>query len=175
MSEPNIIKKAKFTPKVKTYLLVSGAIILTCTIVGIVLLPFYFIIAPFFIKKYYSYLRADLSERTLQFERGYIFHMEKTIPLDKIQDLTFRQGPLLKYFEMSILKVETAGGSAQGQANLKLIGIENAAEFRKLVLNQRDKVTNRTQPQSSSAADESTLSILSEIRDSLKIIEQKMD
>lgn len=139
MSPPKSLQKATFNPRIKRYLLIYGAIIVTLTIVGIVLLPIYFIVAPHFINKYFNNLKAELTSRALCFEKGIIFHVERTIPLDKIQDLTFKEGPLLKYFGLSILKVETAGGSGQGQADLTLIGIQEAAIFRRKVLEQRDK------------------------------------
>lgn len=156
-------------------MLVYGSLILTVTIVGIVLLPFYWIAGPSLLQRYFNRLSAELTTRALRFEKGIIFHVERTIPLDKIQDLTFKEGPLLKYFGLSILKVETAGGSAQGQADLTLIGIVEAADFRNRVLEQRDKVTENKYGDSNSETTESTLAVLKEIRDSLKAIEGKID
>ena len=136
---------------------------------------FYFIIAPILINKYFDRLSAELTSRALRFEKGVLFHVERTIPLDKIQDLTFKEGPLLKYFGLSILKVETAGGSGQGQADLTLVGIRNASDFRSQVLEQRDKVTDNKFSSASTETDESTLAVLKEIRDSLQSIDQKMN
>lgn len=169
-----ILLKGEFNPKIKTYLLVYGSLILTLTIVGIALLPFYWLIGPRFLRKYFDRLSAELTTRALRFEKGVVFHVERTIPLDKIQDLTFKEGPLLKYFGLSILKVETAGGSAQGQADLTLIGIVDASKFRSQVLEQRDKVTENKYSDSSTESAESTLAVLKEIRDSLRVIEQKV-
>lgn len=81
-----------------------GTILSIITIVGIVLLPIYFLVAPSLIKRYFNRLRAELTTRALTFEKGVVFYVERTIPLDKIQDLTFKKGPLLKYFGLSILK-----------------------------------------------------------------------
>lgn len=120
-------------------------------------------------------MSSELTTRALRFEKGVLFHVERTIPLDKIQDLTFKEGPLLKYFGLSILKVETAGGSGQGQADLTLIGIRDASDFRSQVLEQRDKVTDNKYSSSTDETDESTLAVLKEIRDSLQSIDQKMD
>lgn len=175
MGKSKLLIIATFNPSIKKYLLVFGAIICTVTIVGIVLLPIYFILAPIFIRKYFKRLRAELTTRSLKFEKGVVFHVERTIPLDKIQDLTFREGPLLRYFGLSILKVETAGGSGQGQADLTLIGIEDASSFRQQVLEQRDKVTDNKYSSTSTENSESTLAVLKEIRDSLKSIDQKIN
>ena len=170
-----VLRDASFNPKIKTYLYIYGAIICICTIVGIVLLPFYLLLAYSFINRYFDKLSAELTTRALRFEKGVLFHVERTIPLDKIQDLTFKEGPLLRYFGLSVLRVETAGSSGQGQADLTLIGIEDAADFRSQVLQQRDEVTENRYSQPSSQEDDTVVALLSEIRDSLKVIEQKME
>lgn len=174
-TKTQILQTAEFNPRIKRYLLIYGMLISIITIVGIVLLPIYFIIAPIIINKYFDRLSAELTTRALRFEKGVLFHVERTIPLDKIQDLTFKEGPLLKFFGLSILKVETAGGSGQGQADLTLIGITDASDFRSKVLDQRDKVTDNQYQSSTTETDESTLAVLKEIRDSLKSIDQKID
>lgn len=173
-SQAEVLIKGEFNPKIKKYLLVFGSLMLTATIVGIVVLPIFWIVGPIFIRRYFDRLSAELTTRALRFEKGMVFHVERTIPLDKIQDLTFKEGPLLKYFGLSILKVETAGGGGQGQADLSLIGIVDAADFRSRVLEQRDNVTDNKYGQASSQADESTLEVLKEIRDSLKVIEERV-
>lgn len=166
-----VLQKAEFNPKIKKYILYYGTLLLLITIVGIILIPFWLIIAPHFINKYYNRLDCELTERSLRFEKGLIFHTERTIPLDKIQDLTFKEGPLLKAFGLSIFKIETAGNSAQGISDLTLIGIINPHQFRQKVFIQRDKVTDNT---GSGQSQEDTLQVLNDIRDSLKRIEAKI-
>lgn len=172
---PQILVEATFSPKVKTYLLISSLLTLIATVMGIVLIPLWIIAAPFLVKKYFEHLECELTARTLRFKKGYIFHTERTIPLDKIQDLTFKEGPVLRWLELSILQIETAGQSQQGSSDLKLIGIVDAAEFRNRVLEQRDKVTETVQPGvNQPTEEESTIEILKDIRHSLQSIEEKM-
>lgn len=167
------LQKAEFNPKIKKYLLIYGILILVATLVGIALIPFWLIIAPIFIRKYFDRLECELTTRSLRFKKGMIFHTERTIPLDKIQDLTFREGPLLKAFGLSILKVETAGNTGQGTSDLTLIGIIDAFEFRNRVLEQRDIVTDNVS--AGTTQESSTMDVLIEIRDSLGRIESKLD
>jgi len=133
------------------------------------------IVSHFFIRKYFDRLHCELTTRTLKFNKGYVFRTEKTIPLDKIQDLTFKEGPLLKIFGLSILKIETAGSSQQGVSDLTLIGIINASSFRDKVLEQRDTVTDIKSSRTDSSNTENLLSVLQDIRQSLQNIETKIE
>ncbi|MEX0724307.1 MAG: PH domain-containing protein [Gracilimonas sp.] len=172
-TKATILQKASFNPKIKTYFLWFGSLICLITVVLIPLIPIWLILGSFYLNRYFERLECELTTRSLRFKKGYIFHTERTIPLDKIQDLTFKEGPLLKYFGLSILKIETAGNTGQGTSDLSLIGIIDAFEFRNLVFEQRDKVTDNTGTTPSQQADSAT-EILKEIRDSLKRIEQKI-
>lgn len=173
-TKTKIIRSATFDPRIKKYLLIYGSLILVLTIFGILLIPFFLIGAPFLIRRYFDRLSAELTSRALRFEKGIIFHVERTIPLDKIQDLTFKEGPLLKAFGLSILKVETAGNTGAGQSDLTLIGIQDASGFRNAVLEQRDKVTENkyAAPEES---DKLTITLLTDIRDSLHAIERSLE
>lgn len=144
------------------------------TFIGIPLIPFWVLIAPYFINKYFDRLECELTTRSLRFKKGFIVQVEKTIPLDKIQDLTFKEGPILKKLGLSILKIETAGNSAQGAADLSLVGIINAHEFRTMVFDQRDRVTDNNSSNSDLDGIESMTDVLQDIRDSLKNIEGKL-
>ncbi|MDX1619163.1 MAG: PH domain-containing protein [Balneolaceae bacterium] len=173
-SKARTLSEAEFNPELKKYLNIFGILILFVTVIGIPLIIFWVIIAPYFINKYYERLECELTTRSLRFKKGYIFHTEKNIPLDKIQDLTFKEGPLLRKFGLSIMKIETAGSSgAQGISDLTLIGIVDAANFRTRVLEQRDEVTENVHPTASTDR-ETTLEVLKEIRDSLQRLEQKL-
>lgn len=165
------LQKASFNPRLKTYILWYGSLICTLTVVLIPIIPIWLIVASMYLKRYFEHLECELTSRSLRFKKGYIFQTERTIPLDKIQDLTFKEGPLLKRFGISILKIETAGNTGQGTADLSLIGIVDAFEFRNKVFEQRDLVTdNRSGTDSPSSTAES----LSEIRDILLRIESKL-
>lgn len=168
-----VLKKAEFNTRLKTYLLVYGVIILIATIVGIVLVPFWLFLGPVYIKRYFNELDCELTTRSLRFKKGLLVQVEKTIPLDKIQDLTFKEGPILKAFGLSILKIETAGNSSDASSDLSLIGIIDAHEFRQLVFDQRDAVTDNAGSVNSSS--DSMIEVLQEIKDSLLRIEMKMD
>lgn len=168
-----LLKKAEFNPKLKTYVLWYGVLVCTISLVLIPLIPIWLIAASMYLKRYFSHLECELTERSLRFKKGYIFQTERTIPLDKIQDLTFKEGPLLKHFGLSILRIETAGNAGPGTADLSLIGIVDAFDFRAMVFEQRDKVTDNKQL-AAGPEDHSSSQTLTEIRDILVRIENKL-
>lgn len=173
-SKASILKEASFNPKIKKYVIWYGVLICTISIFLIPVIPIWLIFGTIYLNRYFERLECELTTRSLRFKKGYIFQTERTIPLDKIQDLTFKEGPLLKYFGLSILKIETAGNTGQGTSDLSLIGIIDAADFRSLVFEQRDKVTDNASYEPSASTDESTVEVLKDIRDSLNRIEQKL-
>ncbi|WP_020402979.1 PH domain-containing protein [Gracilimonas tropica] len=169
-----ILRKAEFNPKIKTYILWYGVLLCTFSVVLIPLIPLWLLFASIYLNRYFERLECELTTRSLRFKKGYIFQTERTIPLDKIQDLTFKEGPLLKYFGLSVLKIETAGNTGQGTSDLSLIGIIDASEFRSMVFEQRDKVTDNTASTSSSENTDPGIEILKDIRDTLARIEVKL-
>lgn len=62
-AKATVLTTAEFNPKIKTYLLLYGAIILTCTLVGIALLPVFLLIGPYIYQKvfYAPFCRAHHS------------------------------------------------------------------------------------------------------------------
>lgn len=176
-AQTQTLLEAKFDPRLKKYVLYGGVLACVFSIVGILLIPLWLIIGRYYINRYFESLHCELTTRALHFRKGVWFHIERTIPLDKIQDLTFREGPLLRYFGLSTLRIETAGQSAQSASDMSLTGIVDSADFRLNVLDQRDKVTERggESPQADSSGQETLVSLLTEIRDSLKSIESGMD
>ncbi|MDQ3048991.1 MAG: PH domain-containing protein, partial [Bacteroidota bacterium] len=112
----------------------------------------------------YDKLECELTFRTLRFRKGILFQVEKTIPLENIQDLTFIEGPLLKHFNLCILKVETAGQGDFHGNQMKLIGIKDATIFREQVLEQRRLINAKRE--------HSNEDVLLEIKNTLQRIEE---
>lgn len=170
--------EAQFNPRIKTYINASVLLIMFITIVGIVLIPFWLIFGRMYLKRYFDSLFCELTTRSLKFKKGVLFQVERTIPLDKIQDLTFREGPILRYFGLSTLKIETAGQSTAGGTDMSLIGIVDSREFREQVIDQRDKITDLGSKSSSSTPSSSddgeSKETLLAILETLQRIEKKI-
>ena len=121
-------------------------------------------------RRSFEALKCELHERTLVVKRGIFFRVEKTIPLDKIQDLTVKEGPLLRWLGLRSLKIETAGQGTPGASEADLVGIVNPTDFRDEVLRQRDAMSTLPPPSGPGAPDGATgaIELLTEIRDLLR-------
>ena len=171
MEKPAIINVATFNPSIKKYVLAYVGLILLLTIAGIPLLLLWFLgIGQTISRKYYENLRCQLTESHLEYKKGVLFKVEKTIPLENIQDLTFVENPILNYFGLKILKIETAGGGNKttGAADMKLIGINGCHDFKEMVLRQREKMKVE-----SKSTDVEMLEVLKEIKTVLQQIKDK--
>lgn len=147
MSNPNT-HGARFNPLIRPYLVLNVAFVLAITIVGIPLAVLWLLgIGQWWARHYFDNLMCEVDARELRFRKGILFTVEKTIPLENIQDVTFIEGPVLRQFNLSVLKFETAGQS-EGQANdMQLVGIVDALGFRDLILQRRAEARSQTRGQ----------------------------
>jgi len=176
MIEERHLRRAEFNSKVCIYWLLSVAILLTVTIIGIPLLLLWFPIGLALTKRYLDRMECLLTEKALKVKKGIFVRIEKTIPLEKITDMGMVQGPIMRYFDLHTLTVETAGQSGQG-ALVSLTGIIDAKLFREAVLDQRESISNSSQSAPEAARQEPSEAnpLLSEIRDSLLRIESILE
>lgn len=184
VSRHKVLREASFDPKLPTYLLLSGTIVLMVLIVTIPLAVVYFVVGRFFINKYVERMSCTLTERTLEIRKGLINRVESTIPLEKITDLQMIQGPIMRAMGLHGFKVETAGQSAgPGSSLVSLVGIVDAPGFREAVLDQRDAQAEgrgrATKTSEVAAAGPSmggdAVAVLSDIRASLHRIEKSLE
>ena len=145
------------------------------TIIGIPLLPFWWILGLWITQRFLDRMECTLTRRTLIVRKGWLVRVEKTIPLDKITDLGMIQGPIMRLFGIHALSIETAGSTQPG-ALVKLYGIVDVERFRDTVLAQRDRMLEHTdepstptaKPAPSAAASDEMVTLLREIRNELR-------
>ncbi len=170
--DDDLLTAARFEDKLRTYWYVQGVLVFVMTVVGIAILPIWLLgWGRWYVRRSFEALMCELHERTLVVKRGIFFRVEKTIPLDKIQDLTVKEGPLLRMLGLRSLQIETAGQGTPGAAEANLIGIVDPLDFRDQVLRQRDSMS--ALPVSRPGTDEETsgtIELLTEIRDLLSRI-----
>lgn len=175
--EVTIIKQAEFNPRIRKYILFIVAFYLFISVAGIPLLLIWYLgLGQHVSRRYYENLKCRLTDSHLEFKKGILFRVEKTIPLENIQDITFIDNPFLRWFDLRILKIETAGSSNPQGSDMKLIGIIDTPEFKEKVLEQRTVIRNKALTMmggGSGSGDEDSIELLKEIRDLLKDIKNK--
>lgn len=141
MNPPESDFRARFNPLIKPFLIVQIGIYMVITVIGIPLALLWFLgVGRWWAQHYYDRLECHLSDKTLRFKKGILVQVEKTIPLENIQDVTFIEGPILRYFNLSMLRFETAGNSPGQASDMRLTGIVDAHEFRNRILAAREKL-----------------------------------
>ncbi len=171
---------ARFNPLYRAYLVVTIGLTMCCTLVGIPLAIVWFCgVGPWWARHYYDKLMCRLDDKTLRFRKGILFQVEKTIPLENIQDVTFIEGPILKKFHLATLKFETAGHSAGQAHDMHLTGIIDAHEFRNRIIEAREALRQQHAQRGGgtgggSAAGDAHLAVLERISTRLEEIAEMM-
>ena len=145
-TEPTDALRASFNPLIRPYLLLSVGLTLAVTIIGIPLAIAWFCgVGQWWSRHYFDKLECELGPVALRFRKGILVQVEKTIPLENIQDITFIEGPFLRHFHLSILKFETAGQSAGQAHDMRLVGVIDAHAFRARILERREALKHQQQ------------------------------
>ena len=150
---------ATFNPLIRPYLVAMVAWYLLLSIFGAPLILVW-VLGPgqWWARHYFDRLGCTLDDRTLQFRKGILFRVEKTIPLENIQDVTFIEGPILRLYLLSILRVETAGQSPGQAHSMQLVGIVDAHALRDEILARRERLRmQRAMPPSDGVTPHETL------------------
>jgi putative membrane protein len=180
MTGERIIWDADFNDAVTTYWLTNGTLIFCLTVFGIPLIPLWYIFGKWFTRKYLASHKCTLTDRSLKVSKGVLTKIEKTVPLDRITDVGIVQGPLMRYFKIEALSVETAGQSSVGSL-IRLAGIKEGRKFRDAVLNQRDAVVGSVEEDTKKSyktpqfENGKTEELLTEIRDTLLRMEKSQN
>lgn len=180
MADQDVLKVVSFDPKLRLYLFGMAVLAGFLSVIGLALFPVTLWLAWWWSGRYFATLDCVLTTKRLRHGYGILFRTEKTIPLDRIQDLTLVRGPVLNWLGLCKLRVETAGGGSgngfdSGAATLT--GVIDAVGFQELVLRERDRVAERgpggaTGGNPPAAADVAPL--LADIAETLRRIEKRL-
>jgi putative membrane protein len=166
--------RAAFNPLIKPFLVVRVGIPLMLSIIGIPLALVWFLgVGRWWAQHYFDRLDCRLTPRTLRFRKGILIQVEKTIPLENLQDVTFVEGPILRHFQLATLKFETAGHSAGQASDMHLTGIMDAHEFRNRILAARDALRQHHQPGAADAHLEALHAIERQLADIAALLRQR--
>jgi putative membrane protein len=167
--------RAAFNPLIRPYLVVTIGFTMIVSIIGIPLAIVWFLGAGnWWARHYFDRLECELTDRAIRFRKGILIQVEKTIPLENIQDVTFIEGPILKHFNLSTLKFETAGGGSSVNAQMDLTGIIDAQHFRNEILAARDRMKQHNQGHATKPQNDDVVAVLQRIEARLDEIAERM-
>lgn len=178
MQDAVTIREATFNPKVKTYIFLVVTFYLIISVIGLVILPFWLLgLGQWLSGLFFKTLKCEVTSKHLKFSKGIILHIEKTIPLENIQDLSFIGGPVLRAFGLTLIRVETAGGGGPHQSHMmSMPGINNSEDFKEIILAQREKLIKEKYSGYARAGEAQQVNgsdvLLGEIRNELKEIKE---
>ena len=156
------IMAVEFDRKIIVYWWIMANVGLLVTMVGILLIPIWFLFGWIVHKKQFDHMSGALTDRSINMRIGWLFKKQQNIPLDKLTDVSIHSGPILNAFGVVRMQFETAGA-----APFIITGVKNSEQFRDLVLQQRDSLVYNPQQ---SASSEDSNDVLVEIRDILQQI-----
>jgi len=90
MPSATSLPHAKFNPLIRPYLVITIGFTMLVTIIGIPLAVIWFLgVGQWWARHYFDKLECHLGDKSLRFRKGILVQVEKTIPLENIQDVTF--------------------------------------------------------------------------------------
>ena len=119
---------------------------------------------------YYDSMWYELRDDEMSWRRGVWFRKTGIVPYNRITNLDIRQGPVMRFFGISTLSIQTAGYSGQAIPEIKIEGVEHAEELREFVRSMVRGTTSHSDgtggmpAQSPKTTDQQILSELVKIR-----------
>jgi putative membrane protein len=106
---------------------------------GVLAAPLWaFTLGPWLAKRQSEALRYRLEGTTIRIDQGVIFFKRKSIPLDRVTNFGLSQGPLLRFFGIWRLDIQTAATGTQ-TAEGYLYGLTDPEAVRDTLLTARDQ------------------------------------
>ena len=126
----------------------------------------------YWIPKYYNTIAYKLTENEIVWRRGVWFKMTGIVPYNRITNIDIIQGPISKRLGIASLKIQTAGYSGQVRAEIRIEGIEQYEELRKLII----KLVEGRKPVAVETYEEETIEqkILNELIKIRKLLEKSI-
>jgi uncharacterized protein len=84
---------------------------------------------------YYQSMSYELHEDEMRWKRGVWFRTTGIVPYNRITNLDIRQGPVMRWLNISSISIQTAGYSGQAAPEIRIEAIEDAEELRETLRN----------------------------------------
>lgn len=103
------------------------------TVVLLFCIVLVFVLFAYWVKLYYESMWYELHEDEMRWKRGVWFRTTGIVPYNRITNLDLKQGPVMRWLNISTLSIQTAGYSGQAVPEIRIEAIEHAEELRELI------------------------------------------
>jgi hypothetical protein len=84
---------------------------------------------------------CTIDDKRISYKAGWISKVDRSIPLDRVQDINIRKDCCMRMFGVSQIDIQTAGaGGVPGAAEVSLLAPRNAEALRERIMEKRDAV-----------------------------------
>lgn len=83
---------------------------------------------------YYKSIVYNLNNTEMTWKRGVWFRQTGIVPYSRITNVDIAQGPLMRLFKISDVKIQTASSSAQNLAEIRINGMEEPEHLREMIM-----------------------------------------
>ncbi|MCT8336849.1 PH domain-containing protein [Methanoculleus sp. Afa-1] len=128
----------------------------------------------YWIPLYHESIVYRLSVTEVTWQRGVWFRQTGIVPYNRITNVDISQGPLMRFFSFSAVRVQTAGYSAQAQAEIVINGIADPRDLQEKIMN----FVRRTGPVAVEGAPEEPLTadaVVEELRAIRVLLESRQE
>ncbi|GLD94450.1 hypothetical protein PINS_up003061 [Pythium insidiosum] len=94
---------------------------------------------PCWMRREVDSIECKVTDRRIEFDGGYLNHVSKKVPLDRVQDVAVTQGCCQRMYGVKSLEVQTAGSGAP-TAEIVITAPKDAEMVRDLILQRRDQL-----------------------------------
>lgn len=91
------------------------------------------IVFAFWTRLYYDTMEYELHDDELRWRRGVWFRTTGIVPYNRITNLDLKQGPVMRWLNISTISIQTAGYSGQAVPEIRIEAIEEAEELREIL------------------------------------------
>jgi len=92
------------------------------------------VFSAYWIEKYYDTIAYRIDENEIIWRRGVWFKNTGVVPYHRITNIDIAQGPIARRLGIGTLKIQTAGYSGKGGAEMTIEGINNFEELKELIM-----------------------------------------
>ncbi|KDE54461.1 PH domain-containing protein [Methanoculleus sp. MH98A] len=133
------------------------------------------VFVAYWIPLYHESIVYRLTVTEVTWQRGVWFRQTGIVPYNRITNVDIAQGPLMRFFSFSAVRVQTAGYSAQARAEIVLNGIADPKDLQETIMNfvrtTRPVAATGGEPEEGPAAD----AVVEELRAIRRLLEGRQE